>query len=870
MRTEEALLLLAPDGAIRWGNRAASELLGFTQDELATMALPLLGTPSAGPVASAFRALLNGENREAQGTARFPSKDEKRIAVHWTLWTLPSAAGERQILLSLSETAQASEEGPITSGYRDIFEHAVEGVFRTTVEGRFLEVNPALAKMYGYSSPSELMHGVRDLNHQLYVDPSRRTEFVRILQQRDFVADFESEVFTADGRVIWIAEYARTVRGLNGLPIYFEGSVIDVTERKQAEVALKRSEEKFRHLVEMTNVVPWEADLVSGRFTYVGPQAERFLGLSTDEWLEPGFWDRRVHPEDREWVSIVRGEAIHKGQSFECEYRMIRKDEQVVWTREIVSLLPTGTGYGTLGGFMLDVSYRREAEESLRESQHFIEQIASASPTISYLYDPSREQSIYVNGRVRDILGFSREALSEMQPLFILSLAHPDEVSGHREHLKKVYEEAPTKIIERELRLRSSEGTWVWLYSRECVFKRDSAGLAIRIIGTMEDITLHRHALDELEANEALFRRLAETTRVVPFDYDLASNRFTYVGPQAEALFGWPIQYGSTLDAWAAALHPDDLLEGCRFTTLEDGELPQEFETEFRVCTRDGNTVWLRQFVHPSFEEDNRPHVRGFFLDVTENKLLEEERERSRAEIRELAARAQKVREEERMSMAREIHDELGQSLTSLKLDLSWMGGRIAKLTPPSDSRSLAEKITHMEQVIAGTLQIVRRVLSELRPPLLDELGLADAIEWHSTDFARRVGLRCDLKLGRSEGVPIQVALATFRIFQEITTNIARHSKASRMSVRLEIHDFWLILEVSDNGKGMSDPEKGKKGHYGLLGMRERAWAFGGRLSVESELGKGTTISAALPLPRPLLDLPNSAGIRPDELPCVA
>jgi PAS domain S-box-containing protein len=262
MRTEEALLLLGSDGTIQWANATAAMLLGFSQEELRQMALPLLGQHSdtSGPVAAAFTSILLGQIDSAEGDARFPSKSTKRIAVHWKLWSLPTDGASKSILLSLSETAQASEEGPITSGYRDIFEHAVEGIFRTTLDGQYLEVNPALARMYGYDSSAELMHHLRDLNTQLYVDSQRRAEFVRRMNQSGFVADFESEVYTADGSTIWIAEFARSVRAKDGTPLYFEGSVIDITQRKQSEAAVKRSEEKFRHLVEMTSVVPWEAD----------------------------------------------------------------------------------------------------------------------------------------------------------------------------------------------------------------------------------------------------------------------------------------------------------------------------------------------------------------------------------------------------------------------------------------------------------------------------------------------------------------------------------------------------------------------------------------------------------------------------------
>jgi PAS domain S-box-containing protein len=310
-----------------------------------------------------------------------------------------------------------------------------------------------------------------------------------------------------------------------------------------------------------------------------------------------------------------------------------------------------------------------------------------------------------VNGRVPDILGYSAQALAEMQPLFVLSLAHPDEMREHEEHFARLTAAPPDGVMGRQFRLRSAAGSWVWLSSRECVFKRDEEGNAIRMVGTLEDITLQRQTVEELEANETLFRRLAETTRVVPFDFDPAANRFTYIGPQAESLLGYPIEQCYHLGSWIEMLHPEDVYEGTRFATEDVSGAPRDFQTEFRLRSADGRLIWFRQIVHCGSEDDQRTHVRGFLLDVTDSKRIEEEREHSKIELRELAARSHKVREEERMNIAREIHDELGQALTLFKLDLAWLSARVGKVVPEPELQPLAEKLSSMEQMITSTLQ---------------------------------------------------------------------------------------------------------------------------------------------------------------------
>jgi PAS domain S-box-containing protein len=700
--------------------------------------------------------------------------------------------------------------------------------------------------MYGYPTPAELMAAAKDLNTELYVEAGRRAEFLRLMAEQGFVEGFEAQVFRADGSVMWVSEYARTVTAPDGSPLYFEGSVVDITLRKETDRALRLSEAKFRHLVETTSVVPFEAELQNDQMIYVGPQAVQFLGYPLEDWLKPGFHGQHIHPEDQIWVSIVRTKALEEHQNFECEYRMLDTFGKIVWTREIVSVLPGESGPPLLGGFFLNVTHRRQAEESLQETRHFIEQIANASPTILYLFSPDPPRSHYLSGRIGDILGFTAEALMEMGPFFLLSLAHPDELAEHEAHFTKLVAGEITDLVEREFRLRSASGDWVWVHSRECVFQVTDEGRILKVVGTLEDVTEHRQALDELKTNEALFRELAETTRVIPFDFDIEAGRFSYVGPQAEALTGHSLALWFSAEQWRTIIHPEDLDNGARFSR-EAALLGQDFEAEFRLVGAEQQIIWVRQIVHVDGHDDHS-HLRGFLLDITESKSAEEERERARLQLRELAAHNQVIREEERVYIAREIHDELGQALTALKLDLAWMSGRLAKSSEELLIEPLQDKVHGMEQMITRTLQTTRRILSALRPPLLDELGLRAAIEWHAEDFAKRLGVRFTLNIGPIGTIPEAAGIAIFRAFQEMLTNVARHARASRVKVTLQQSTSELLLQVEDNGRGIPPGRLSGAQSFGLLGMRERAWMVGGQLEILSTEGQGTTVKLIVPM----------------------
>ena len=222
----------------------------------------------------------------------------------------------------------------------------------------------------------------------------------------------------------------------------------------------------------------------------------------------------------------------------------------------------------------------------------------------------------------------------------------------------------------------------------------------------------------------------------------------------------------------------------------------------------------------------------------------EETLRRSQAELRNLSAHLQSVREEERTRLAREIHDELGQTMTALKMDLSWLNRR---LDPQREA--LHQKTHAMETLIDETLRTVQRLSSELRPGLLDDVGLAAAVEWQAEEFQKRTGIACEavLDLGETQLIPDR-ATAVFRIYQEALTNVIRHARASRVSVRLQAKENQVILEVKDNGRGITEEEARSAVAFGLIGMRERVLALKGRLVISGEPGQGTTITVTFPL----------------------
>jgi signal transduction histidine kinase len=228
-----------------------------------------------------------------------------------------------------------------------------------------------------------------------------------------------------------------------------------------------------------------------------------------------------------------------------------------------------------------------------------------------------------------------------------------------------------------------------------------------------------------------------------------------------------------------------------------------------------------------------------------EHERAEERLQRSHDQLRALTGHLQFVREEERTRIAREVHDELGQALTGIKLDLSWLAGH--RLVGNSGLRG---KIKEMAAHVDATIHTVRRIATELRPGVLDSLGLAAAIEWQAADFQTRTGIRCEVKISATEAIPNQdFSTVIFRIFQETLTNIIRHAKATWVEVRLAQDGHDLILTVRDNGRGITEKEVVHSRSIGLIGMQERAAQLGGVVHFSGLPARGTTVTMRVPLP---------------------
>lgn len=330
----------------------------------------------------------------------------------------------------------------------------------------------------------------------------------------------------------------------------------------------------------------------------------------------------------------------------------------------------------------------------------------------------------------------------------------------------------------------------------------------------------------------------------VTLDYVFTHQRMTKVNPaMAEQFRAAPAELIGLTPSEFFRHDPEAGRRGWR--ALFDAGHTHSVTNERR---RDGSAMWVEGDYMCFYDAAGR--ITGHFgiqRDVTDRTLAAEELEQSRTELRALAARIQATREEERTRIAREIHDELGQALTALKLDLAWLENRATK----TNSGAFRLGDVSITARIDETMEIVRRIASELRPSVLDQLGLEAAIEWLVQESAKRTGIEVTLRTEEFPKLPDQVASHAFRILQEALTNVTRHSNATRVDVTVRHLGSSIILGVEDNGIGMVPQSLSGLRSLGLVGMRERAVACGGNLMIRGQPGHGTAIIVTIPVAGP-------------------
>jgi PAS domain S-box-containing protein len=361
-----------------------------------------------------------------------------------------------------------------------------------------------------------------------------------------------------------------------------------------------------------------------------------------------------------------------------------------------------------------------------------------------------------------------------------------------------------------------------------------------------------RHLYRRRRTAEAQTRAVTERFELVArvstdaiFDWNLTTDT-VFWSEGLQNVFGHPVEYsGTSMEVWRRHVHPDDQ-ERLSANLAAAREGGRSFATdEFRFQRKDGS--YAEVAIRAQLLRDAAGTVTrlvGGLRDITQRKQAQEELALSRHRLRALSAKLESLREEERSRISREIHDQLGQMLTGLKMDLRWIERRLGDLDGNAAINPILDKAVEAGGLADETISAVQKIASELRPGVLDNLGLAAAIRYEAARFQERTSITCGVR-APEQPLPLarDVATAAFRIFQEALTNVTRHATATRVDIELRLDGNDFVLEIIDNGRGISAETLANPRSLGLLGMQERAANINGQLNIQRGESTGTRVS---------------------------
>jgi PAS domain S-box-containing protein len=680
-----------------------------------------------------------------------------------------------------------------------------------------------------------------------WVDRLHSEDRERVVTAQDAALGSEDKLFLAEyrlrrpeGSYADILQRSHIVRDAKGQVVRMIGALTDVSERKRAEEALRESEARFRSLFENATVGIYRTT-PEGRILMANPTMVRMLRYDSFQALAsvnvesqgyaPGY-SRNAFREQVEREGEVKG--------FESAWK--RGDGTVVFVRESARAVRAPDGQVLhYDGIVEDVTERKRAEEALRESEKLYRLLAENVTDVIWTTDLDLRY-MYISPSVMRLRTVTvEEALAEKTEETLTPSSLKVAKRTFAEELSKESnpQEDPSRSRTLELEQIRKDGSTVWTEVR-ATFLRDSEGRPVGILGVTRDISARRRAEEALTASEQRYRELFENAMDIVFTYDLQGN-FTSLNKVAEQSSGYTCAELACMNV-LQILAPEYVEEGRR--ALEDLAAGREPGIgEWEIVTKDGHRVWLEASLRLVRRNGELAEVQGIARDITERKRAEAQLRDYLAQLHALAARLQSVREEERARLAREIHDELGQDLTAIKIELTSIFRKLGESTKPFSGAT--ESIL---KLVEQTIRSVRRIATELRPGILDDLGLTAAIEWATEEFQARTGIKCHLEL-REEHIVLhrERTTAIFRIFQETLTNVARHSRATELQVRLFRQNANTILEVRDNGVGIQPQHLTSPASLGILGMRERALVLGGQFEIASRPGEGTKVTVQIP-----------------------
>lgn len=615
----------------------------------------------------------------------------------------------------------------------------------------------------------------------------------------------------------------------------------NVTLQRNFKNQLLDINKKLTTAQEIGKIGYWELDLVNNTlfwsdevYTIWEVQKNEFE-TTLDNFL------KTIYPDDLEAFNKANNEAIANKSTLNYQHRIILPDGRTKWIHERGQLVFNDFNQPVkLEGTVQDINKDKLAQLETEEQNKFITAAIQNLPIGIAVNRISDGKSTLINKLFSDIYGWPPEEIADINKFF--ENVYPD--PEYREKIKSqvlsdMASGNPDRMNWDSVKITTKHG-------KERIINAKNIPLFDQnlMISSVLDVTEKALAEQKLLLSNERYQYVTKATFDVIWDWDLVKNQ-VYWGEGMRTVFGYK-KFTSDVNDAIEKIHPDDVTEmmGSIYTVLKNPRL-KNWSFEYRFLKADNTYAYVKN-KGIVVRNMNREPIRmlGSIRDITLEKQYEQQILDANVRLKKLTDHLQKAREEERIFIAREIHDELGQRLTGIKLDASWIKNKIEIVDPQG-----VDRIQQLITSVNDTINKVRKLATDLRPGVLDDLGLEAAIEWHAQQFTNQTEIKVTLKTGELKSqYDKNINTTIYRIYQEAMTNIARHANATTVKVTLFEKNNMITLQIVDNGKGITDSEKNNSSSLGITGMRERAEIIGGTFSIQNHHKKGTEIEVSIPI----------------------
>ncbi len=812
--------VINPDGSIRYVNPTFRKENGWKLNDVIGMKPPFPWWPEEQKeeLMNGFREAISGGKGRIEVLTR-----RKNGELYWLdiAWTPVNHNGKLDYILvngvDITERKQAELALKENEAFRSsLLNMSPNPIFVSSPDTSIRYVNPALEELSGFTS-EELIG--KKIPYPWWREERWKAAGEIVREGLQVGTDLLEVRFTKKtGEDFWVE--------VNSTPIKLDGELQytlvtwnNIDERKKAEIALKESEDIRLKLLDISPN-PIMVINPDGTNRYVNPAFEKLTGFSAKEVIGK-------KPPNPWWRESVKEEAFKQARK---DLRIKKKNQEVLFKKKNgenfwVSSSSTPVRKNGKLQFSLitwtDITERKQAEEEVKLRAMILD---SAGDGINVIDLDGK--FVYVNEVFCKSHGYTRYELMGMNirqlvPEINSVLVEP--------RLKEILAKRETEFETVHIR---RDGSQMIMEVHSRVLESRNRNF---ILNVERDITERHKKEEEIQKFSAAIEYSPNIVMITDRDAVIE-----YVNDKYTELTGYNEDEIIGKNMREIDLQP--LKEQRKmWRALARGE-----EWYYEYLNRKKNDELYYEATSISAIKDKNGEITHFVrvgTDITEKKRTEGELQRSEQQLRELSNHMRQIREEERKSIARNIHDNLGQSLTALKIDMSWL---IKRLT--TEQLPLIEKANEMAMMIDQNIQTVKKLSSELRPEVLDILGLAAAIEWYTEEFSQRTGIKYVLSLGE-ENIELkeECLVDCYRILQESLTNVSRHAGATRVRINMKQEPDKLVMLIKDNGKGITKTDWDETRSFGLMGMRERANSIGGKLEIKSTPGKGTTVKLTVP-----------------------